>query len=71
MGVIALYAGWFYWRAGDAAWQTMLFTVLTISQMFHVMAIRLDRESLFTAGRSPTRLLFWAVIAHHSCCNSP
>ena len=62
MGVIALMAGWLYWRAGDQAWQTMLFTVLTISQMFHVMAIRLDRESLFKAGPFSNQLLFGAVI---------
>jgi len=40
----------------------MLFTVLTLSQMFHVMAIRLDRESLFTAGPLSNPLLFGAVI---------
>ena len=62
MGVIALMAGWVYWRAGDETWQTMLFTVLTISQMFHVMAIRLDRDSLFKAGPFSNRLLFGAVM---------
>ena len=62
MGMVALITGWFYWRAGDADWQTMLFTVLTLSQMFHVMAIRLDRESLFVAGPLSNPLLFGAVI---------
>jgi Ca2+-transporting ATPase len=62
MGMIALVAGWFYWRAGDEAWQTMLFTVLTISQMFHVMAIRQERESVFRAGLLSNRLLFGAVV---------
>jgi Ca2+-transporting ATPase len=63
MGAIALMTGFVFWRAGDDTWQTMLFTVLTISQMFHVMAIRLDRESLFAAGPYSNRALFWAVIA--------
>ncbi|OPZ75217.1 MAG: Calcium-transporting ATPase [Actinobacteria bacterium ADurb.Bin444] len=40
----------------------MLFTVLTLSQMFHVMAVRLDRESLFVAGPLSNPLLFGAVI---------
>jgi len=62
MGAIALVAGWLYWRAGDEAWQTMLFTVLTISQMFHVMAIRQDRDSLFRAGLLSNRLLLGAVL---------
>lgn len=62
MGMVALLTGWFYWRAGDPDWRTMLFTVLTLSQMFHVMAIRLDRESLFTVGPLSNPLLFGAVI---------
>ncbi len=62
MGVIALIAGWLYWRAGDEAWQTMLFTVLTISQMFHVLAIRQERESLFKIGLFSNKLLLGAVI---------
>jgi P-type Ca2+ transporter type 2C len=62
MGIIALLAGWVYWRAGDETWQTMLFTVLTISQMFHVMAIRQERESLFRAGLLSNRLLLGAVV---------
>ncbi len=62
MGLIALAAGWAYWDAGDEAWQTMLFTVLTISQMFHVMAIRQERESLFRAGLLSNRLLLGAVL---------
>ncbi len=62
MGMVALITGWFYWRAGDPGWQTMLFTVLTLSQMFHVMAVRLDRESLFVAGPLSNPLLFGAVI---------
>lgn len=31
-------------------WQTMVFNVLTFAQMFHVLAIRSERESLFTQG---------------------
>jgi len=31
-------------------WQTMVFTVLTLSQLGHVLAIRSERDSLFTQG---------------------
>ncbi len=63
MGVVALMTGFVFWNAGDEVWQTMLFTVLTLGQMFHVMAIRLERESLFTRGPYTNPYLFWAVIA--------
>jgi Ca2+-transporting ATPase len=62
MGIIALVTGWLYWEAGDEAWQTMVFTVLTLSQMGHVLAIRQERESLFRAGLLSNRLLFGAVV---------
>lgn len=35
---------------GDAHWQSMTFTVLTLSQLAHVLAIRSERESLFQQG---------------------
>ncbi|MBN1319245.1 MAG: cation-translocating P-type ATPase [Thermoleophilia bacterium] len=63
MGFVALFTGWLYWRAGDETWQTMLFTVLTISQMFHVLAIRLDRESVFATTPRSNPLLYGAVLA--------
>jgi Ca2+-transporting ATPase len=37
-------------HSGDAHWQTMVFTVLTLSQLAHVLAIRSERESLFSIG---------------------
>lgn len=37
-------------HAGAAQRQTMVFTVLCFSQMAHVLAIRSERESLFTQG---------------------
>ena len=37
-------------RTGHAHWQTMVFTVLCLSQMGHVLAIRSEKESLFTQG---------------------
>lgn len=43
---------------GNAHWQTMVFTTLTLGQMAHVLAIRSETESLLTQGlRSNTPLL--------------
>ncbi len=48
--------------AGDGHWQTMVFTVLTLAQMWHVLAIRSERESLFTQGLGSNRPLLGAVL---------
>lgn len=45
-----------------AHWQTMVFTVLTFSQLANVMVIRNDRESLFTAGMLQNPALLGAVL---------
>lgn len=37
-------------HSGSAHWQTMVFTVLTLSQLGHIMAIRSEKESLFVVG---------------------
>jgi Ca2+-transporting ATPase len=34
-------------RNGSAHWQTMVFTVLALSQLGHVLAIRSERDTLF------------------------
>jgi Ca2+-transporting ATPase len=36
--------------AGSAHWQTLVFTTLCFAQLAHVVAIRSERESLFTQG---------------------
>ncbi|HEY4485644.1 MAG TPA: cation-translocating P-type ATPase [Nitrospiria bacterium] len=48
-GVSLLMQAWAL-KTGHAHWQTMVFTVLCLSQMGHVLAIRSDRESLFRQG---------------------
>ncbi len=52
------------WALGTRAahWQTMVFTVLTSSQMFHVLAIRSERESLFRQGLTSNLPLVGAVL---------
>ena len=47
--------------AGDAHWQSMTFTVLTFSQLAHLLAIRSERDSLFTRGLGGNRPLLSAI----------
>jgi Ca2+-transporting ATPase len=51
---LALRLGWH--------WQTMVFTVLTLSQMGHALAIRSERDSLFRLGLGSNRPLLLAVL---------
>lgn len=50
MGFVSLFTQAWSIKTGHAHWQTMVFTVLCLSQMGHVLAIRSDRESLFSQG---------------------
>ena len=43
-------------------WQTMVFTVLCLSQFGHVLAIRSEKQSLFTQGIFSNKLLLGAVV---------
>jgi Ca2+-transporting ATPase len=43
-------------------WQTMVFTVLCLAQMWHVLAIRSEKESLFTQGIFSNKMLLGAVL---------
>jgi len=46
---------------GVEYWQTVVFTVLTISQLFHSLAVRSERESLFTIGITSNPYMLGAV----------
>jgi P-type Ca2+ transporter type 2C len=63
MGAISLGMGYWYWSHGRADWQTMVFTVLTLSQMANVMAIRSGNDSLFTVGLFSNTPLLLSVIS--------
>lgn len=43
-------------------WQTMVFTVLSLAQLGHVLAIRSEKESLFSQGLFSNLQLFGAVV---------
>jgi Ca2+-transporting ATPase len=62
MAGVSLFAqGWAY-VTDSPRWQSMVFTVLTLSQMGHVLAIRSDRASLFRQGLFSNLPLLGAVI---------
>lgn len=52
---------WAY-NTGHAHWQSMAFTVLTMVQMGHVLAIRSETESLFKRGLFTNVYVFGAVV---------
>jgi Ca2+-transporting ATPase len=47
---------------GHAHWQTMVFTVLTLGQMAHVLAIRSERDPLWRIGLTSNLPLLGAVL---------
>lgn len=47
---------------GLAYWQTVIFTVLTVSQLFHSLAVRSERESLFRIGITSNPAMLAAVL---------
>jgi len=49
-------------KTDHAHWQTMVFTVLCLSQFGHVLAIRSEKESLFTQGIFSNKPLLGAVL---------
>jgi Ca2+-transporting ATPase len=62
MGLVSLGVGYGYWRSDNPNWQTVLFTVLTLSQMGNALATRSERESLFSLGLMSNKPLFGAVL---------
>jgi Ca2+-transporting ATPase len=62
MGAVSLGVGFWGWRMDVPAWQTILFTTLTLSQMANAMVIRSGRESLFTLGFFSNMAMLGAVL---------
>jgi len=60
-GVCIATQAWAY-TTGQAHWQTMVFTVLTLSQLGHALAVRSERDSLFMQGLLSNRPLLGAVL---------
>jgi Ca2+-transporting ATPase len=62
MGVIVLSIQAWSLANDDAHWQTMVFTVLCLTQLGHVLAIRSERQSLFKMGLFSNKPLLGAVV---------
>jgi P-type Ca2+ transporter type 2C len=62
MGAVCLGTQAWATHLGNDKWQTMVFTVLCISQMGHAMAIRSDLKSLFQQGVFGNKQLVGAVL---------
>lgn len=62
IGAVSLFAQAWALNHGAHA-QSMVFTVLTLSQLAHVMAIRSESESLFSIGVFSNRVLALTVVA--------
>ncbi|HET6515277.1 MAG TPA: cation-translocating P-type ATPase [Thermodesulfovibrionales bacterium] len=61
MAAVVLFVQAWSIRTGHGHWQTMVFTVLCLTQLGHVMAIRSERESLFRIGLFSNEYLLGAV----------
>ncbi|CAN5862082.1 cation-translocating P-type ATPase [soil metagenome] len=59
---VSLFAQAWAIHTGTAHWQTMVFTVLTLTQMGFVLAIRSERESLFSQGLRSNLPMLGAVV---------
>ncbi len=62
MAALSLFTEYWGHEAGNPHWQSMVFTVLTFSQMGHVLAIRSERHSLFTLGLFSNKPLLYSVL---------
>jgi Ca2+-transporting ATPase len=62
MAGIVLFAQAWAIRSEDAHWQTMVFTILCLTQLGHALAIRSEKESLFKIGLFSNKYLFGAVL---------
>lgn len=62
MGGIVLFTQAWSIKTGHGHWQTMVFTVLCLTQLGHVLAIRSEKESLFKMGLFSNKPLLGAVI---------
>jgi P-type Ca2+ transporter type 2C len=61
MGGVCIGVQAWAWKAGNAHWQTLVFTVLSLSQLALALAARSERESLFVQGIASNPALAGAV----------
>ena len=62
LGLVSFLPGWWAWRNGNPAWQTIIFTILTMGQLFQSLALRSQRESVWALGLLRNRTLIGAFV---------
>ena len=62
MGAVSLVIGSWAFSSGLADWRTIVFNTLTLSQMGNALAIRSERESLFSQGVFSNKAMVGAVL---------
>jgi P-type Ca2+ transporter type 2C len=62
MGAVSIFTQAWMIKSGIGHWQTMVFTVLCLNQLGNVLALRSERESLFSQGLFSNRPLVGALI---------
>ncbi|MFH1301986.1 MAG: HAD-IC family P-type ATPase, partial [Planctomycetota bacterium] len=62
MGAVSIITQAWFIGSSQTHWQTMVFTVLCLSQMGHVLAIRSEQESFFKQGAFSNKPLLGAVL---------
>lgn len=62
MGAVSLTIQWWSLSTGSSHWQTMVFTILCLTQLGHVLAIRSEEQSLFKIGLFSNKPLLGAVV---------
>ena len=63
LGLTPLGLGYYYYTAGDPAWQTLLFTTLIFSQVILALEARSERRSLFRIGLLTNPLMVVAFLS--------
>ena len=65
LSIVTLAGGWYLWQPGggqeDAAWQSVLFTMLIFGQLGLALEVRAEKESLFTLGLFGNKAMLSAV----------
>ncbi|MCM1983092.1 cation-translocating P-type ATPase [Lyngbya confervoides] len=62
MGGVSLGAGYGFWHQDQQSWQTLLFTVLTLSQLGNALALRSQRASFFSLDCRSNPLLLASIV---------
>ncbi len=63
IGLVSLAVGMWYFHSGSPKWQTMIFTILAVSQVFQALASRSLTDSFFKTGLSGNRILLGMIMS--------